>query len=77
MHIIDDYVFDSDRLLVYKLDIDKEIIDAIKKTFPGDLDYKTVMSELSDLNSNEMCMDKIAINDIGICLTYNCNLRCT
>ena len=31
MHIIDDYVFDSDRLLVYKLDIDKEIIDAIKK----------------------------------------------
>ena len=39
-------------------------------------DYKSVLSDLTKVNPDEMHMDKIAINNIGICLTYNCNLRC-
>lgn len=77
MHTIGNYVFDSSRLILYKSDIDKETVDIINATFPNDPDYKSVLSDLTKFNPDEMHMDKIAINDIGICLTYNCNLRCT
>ncbi|MDR2719803.1 MAG: radical SAM protein [Nitrososphaerota archaeon] len=76
MHIVSNYIFDSGRLIIYKSNVDKEPIDAINSAFEIDVDYKTILSDLTRLNSDEMHMDKIAINEIGICLTYNCNLRC-
>lgn len=76
MHTIGNYVFDSSRLIIYKSDIHKETVDIINAAFPNDPDYKSVLSDLTKVNPDEMHMDKIAINNIGICLTYNCNLRC-
>lgn len=71
MHTIGNFVFDLSRLIIYKSDIDKETVDIINATFPNDPDYKSVLSGLTKFNPAEMQMDKIAINDIGICLTYN------
>jgi radical SAM protein with 4Fe4S-binding SPASM domain len=76
MHTIGNYVFDSDRLIIYKSDRNTETIGMINTAFEIDGDYEKVLSSLTGLNSDEMHMDKIAINEIGICLTYNCNLRC-
>lgn len=66
MHTIGNFVFDSSRLIIYKSDIDKETVDIINATFPNDPDYKSVLSSLTKFNPDEMHMDKIAINDIGI-----------
>lgn len=76
MHTICDYVFDSDRLIMYKSNINQELIDVINEKFIADKDYENVLSGLMKYNSDEMAMNKIAINNIGICLTFNCNLRC-
>lgn len=73
IYTILDYRFDSERFIIYKSNIDRNIIE---KTFPNDNKDDTVLQELMKQNPDEMCMDKIAINNAGICLTYNCNLRC-
>ncbi len=77
MHKIGNYVFDSDRLIIYKDDIDEQTISIINETFPADENYEKVFSRLKELNAEKMKMDKITVSDAGICLTYNCNLRCT
>lgn len=77
MYIINDYIFDSKRLLVYKNGTPQETIDALNSAFADDNRYEVGSSELGKLNSNEMNMKKVAISNAGICLTNNCNLRCT
>lgn len=77
MHIINGYVFDSKRLLVYKYGMSREAIDLIEAACVENDIYETGKMELARLNSNEMSMKKIATNNAGICLTNNCNLRCT
>lgn len=76
MHIIGDYTFDSDKLIVYKSDVDAEKIKEINMSLTNSSPYESTLLYLKSLNSDEMRMDKIAVNNIGICFTYNCNLRC-
>ena len=71
-----DYVFDSDRLIIYNISESKEFIDVLKLKFDIEEKNKAVLAELISNKSENMRMDKIAINRAGICLTYNCNLRC-
>jgi hypothetical protein len=40
MHIFGDYVFVSDRLIIYKSDMRKEIIDMINAAFVSNDKYK-------------------------------------
>lgn len=77
MYKIGDYIYDSDRLIVYKDDVSKEEIEIINDIVEKDDVDKAARTGLMSLNADEMSMDKITINEIGICLTYNCNLRCT
>lgn len=76
MHIINDFIFDSNNLILYRKEIEKEIIDKVYKTFPCDNNLGVGLSELERHNPNQMHMKKIALNNVGICLTYKCNLRC-
>lgn len=74
MYYFNDYVFDPQRLLIYRENIDKDTIDKINSSY----DYKHIIPTPYDLkmNPDKMQMDNIAIDRAGICLTYNCNLRC-
>ena len=72
IYTIGDYKFDSERFIIYQSNIDQNVIE---KNFTHNSD-DTVLQELMKQNPDEMCMDKIAIDNAGICLTYNCNLRC-
>ena len=75
MYFFNGYVFDPNRLLIYKANIAPELINNINVSY--DNKYKTSKpQELIQLNSSEMHMKKIAISRAGICLSFNCNLRC-
>lgn len=71
MYLLNGYLFDPKRLLIYSADANTE---KISKAY----DNKYRPSEPFDLQADPdaMSMDKIAINRVGICLSYNCNLRC-
>lgn len=52
------------------------MLELSEKVLPTDEDYNSVFSSLSKINSDEMAMNKITLTQFGLCLTYNCNLRC-
>lgn len=75
MYFFNGYIFDSNRLLIYKVDSNSSMIDLINSSY--DNEYKASKpQELFQVNPDKMHMNRIAINQAGICLTYNCNLRC-
>lgn len=76
MYNFGDYRFDQTRLIIYKSTLDHDIIELAEQVLPADGDYNSVFSSLSKINSDKMTMDKIALSQFGLCLTYNCNLRC-
>ena len=77
MHSIGDYIFDSERMIVYKAGESQEFIDRINTIYNCDDKFQQTLSQLLTKNPDKMSMNKIAIDSAGICLTYNCNLRCT
>lgn len=76
MHKIGEYTFDSERLIMYKSDIDKKFLNDIASALPVDAKYEGVISELMRQTVTGTHLGRIAINSIGICTTNNCNLRC-
>ncbi len=72
LHAIDDYIFDSERLILYKSEenLSKLILKECNCT--NGEKFNETLHEIS----NKVNTNRIAINVIGICLTYNCNLRC-
>lgn len=77
MHTVGNYIFDPSRLIVYESGQSRDTVDLINSYFEVNDSYEEGGVELCSHNSADMCMNRIAINSIGICLTYNCNLRCT
>lgn len=76
MHKIGEFIFDSNRLIAYKGKIDEDTLKEIDSVFGySDADNEAIL-ELQQYNANKMQMERIATDSIGICLTYNCNLRC-
>lgn len=74
MYQFDEYTFDSRRLLVYKSDVESKALEFFLLNYDKDHN-KRVPQDIS-VDANHMQMNKIAIAKAGICLTYNCNLRC-
>lgn len=68
------YIFDSNRFLIYNATTDTATIDLINQVY--DSTHTTTIPQDMQMDSTDMSMDKIAINRAGICLSYNCNLRC-
>lgn len=75
-HKIGEYLFDSDRLIVYKGNVDQKTTILIDEVYSGSNTDNQAKLELEQHNADKMKMDRIATDKIGICLTYNCNLRC-
>lgn len=75
MYYFDGYIFDSNRLLIYSADANSEIVDTISSAY--DIEYTTSNPhEFLHCDPDKMHMNRIALDRIGICLTYNCNFRC-
>ena len=76
MHSIGDYFFDTDRLVFYKKDTPHQVVQEIENTIKVSDKYEELKSELDKLDANNRSAVKKPINLIGICLTYNCQLKC-
>lgn len=74
MHNIEGYIFDPKRMLIYSENVPNEIIEEFNSNY--DENNKFTVPYCMSLDARSMKMDVIAINRAGICLTYNCNLRC-
>ena len=77
LHTIGNFIFDSHNLLLYDATINREKLDGFVQSPEFDKVYNDARITLSKLNSEDLKMNKIAINMLGIIPTYNCNLRCT
>ena len=77
LYTIENYIFDSNSLLLYDATINRENLEGLVQSPEIDEIYNDAHITLSKLNSEDMEMSKIAINMLGIIPTYNCNLRCS
>lgn len=74
---IRDFIFDSDRQILYRNNVNEQEIKYINSMVPSNAEmYDKTYSVLSKINSQKMCMNKVEIDTCGIMPTYNCNLRC-
>lgn len=72
MHVVNDFIFDPDKLIFYKPFVKKEVLDQI----PTNDQYFELKRCLDEFNENAMTAKGKPIDQIGVCLTYNCNLNC-
>lgn len=72
---IGEYIFDSDRLIFYKADLSDENVEDINKKVAITDNYEELKLNLHNLNPEKM-INNSSMDLIGICLTYNCQLRC-
>lgn len=77
LYTIENYIFDSNGLLLYDATINRENLEGLVQSPEIDEIYNDAHNTFSKLNSEDMEMSKIAINMLGIIPTYNCNLRCS
>ena len=76
MHIIDDYIFDTDRLIFYKKDLPSLIKQQIQDRISVSDKYKELIAGLNKLDASKRSAQNRPIDLVGVCLTYNCPLRC-
>lgn len=77
LHKINGYYFDSDRLLFINDNYSKEIIEDIQSSVKIVCSYNEIKAKLDNYNPNRIHINTGAVKNAGICLTKNCNLRCT
>lgn len=75
MHIIDKYLFDPERMIIYDSSLHKEKIAKINEYIPKEL-QGDVFEGLASKYNQETHSSHIVVNAMGICTTYKCNLRC-
>lgn len=76
MNVIQGYFFDSERMLIYDSNICKTSIEIINKTIQPD-EEKSIGVEQRYFANIKKTPYGVAVNSMGICPTYNCNLRCS
>lgn len=76
MHIFGEYIFDPDRLVFYRSNLDAETIAQIHTHIGVDNDYESVRKMLNAHDASEIRIRPGALKRAGICLTNNCNFRC-
>jgi radical SAM protein with 4Fe4S-binding SPASM domain len=75
-HRLGEYIYDPDRLVFYKKDLDAEAIAEIHAYVKVDDDYDSVRKMLNAYDASEIRIRPGALKKAGICLTNNCNFRC-
>lgn len=73
IHNVSGFKFDSSRLLLFRDTVPTDILCRVIELYDRD-NYMIPVDMKYD--SNKMEMNTVALNSAGICLSYNCNLRC-
>ena len=76
IHTIDDYCFDSERMIFYSKDIPIEVVREINSACSKDDNYIELRKELLKIDADHLSADRILPVTAGICLTYKCQLNC-
>lgn len=76
VHIVGDYIYDSSRLVLYRKDLGSEAVHAIEDLVPEEDENVPVVQKLSVMNPDNVSYQTIFITRAGLCLNFNCNLRC-
>jgi len=73
---IDEYIFDSQRLIFYPAAVTQESVLTINSNIPSNDNYDELSGELCKLDADNLNAKSILPTTAGICLTYKCQLHC-
>lgn len=73
---IGNYLFDTERLIFYRSSLGETIVSEIECAIPPNDGYDILFSYISGFDPDHMKTRHIFPCSGGICLTYNCQLRC-
>ena len=76
MHKIKNYIFDPNRLIFYKNGIDSNLKSKINILIEDNSRFELLQQNLRDYNPSAVKSKGLLPSSGGICLTYNCQLRC-
>lgn len=76
MHSIGEYMYDPERLIFYKKDLSSEAVAEILENIAVNDKHTEHMDILNGMDASSAVSRERKINLIGVCLTYNCQLRC-
>ena len=76
MHLINGYIFDPDRLIFYKENSSIELAGIISRSIEKTDNYVQLKAVLDSYDKDMMSVAQNNIELIGVCLTYDCQLRC-
>lgn len=73
---VGDYIFDRDRMLFYRQTLPDDVRLSIEREIPPGDDIEAVKRSLDEYIAAPCCVSNKLFAGIGICLTYNCQMRC-
>ena len=73
---INNYLFDSQRLIFYPKDLSQSDVERINSVIVANDNYETLSSELCKLDADNLNARYSLPTTAGICLTYKCQLKC-
>lgn len=76
MFVIDDYIFDRDRMIFYPKRISDKDVNNIKEAIPANDQVHLLKESMSKVDFNKLSARNKLQTSAGICLTYKCQLRC-
>lgn len=75
-YALEEYIYDSERMILYRNSLEQEKIDLLRELYKTNIYYDEIYDRwLSSLDS--LSYKNHLNTQFGICLTYNCQLRCT
>ena len=77
LHKVGEYWFDSESLLFYPTKYSLSQIDLFRKEVGKKDSIEETLDIFKKYDADHMTFPVHAMNEAGICLTYNCNLRCS
>ena len=77
MYTIGKYTYDPNRFIFYKNGYDSQTIEKICTHIEPNDNYESLQEKLNAYDADEIQFKPGALNRAGICLTDNCNFRCT
>jgi len=77
MYSISQHIYDPDRLIFYQNGYDAQTVAKILSFIKTSDHYESLYEKLDAYNADEVQIKPGALHRAGICLTNNCNFRCT
>lgn len=76
MHEVGNYIYDSSRLVLYRKSLCGPAVSGIERNIPAEDENVPVVKRLMNMDPENASFQTKFFTRAGLCLTYNCNLRC-